>query len=179
LLYSKFGELVRNRLETIMPLSSEELERAIARPVERIGVTFEPGLVASIIGDVNYQPGALPLLQYALTELFESRQGRVLTREAYQVIGGTIGALAKRAEEVYLSLDEGGRTLTRQIFLRLVTLGEGVEDTRRRTAQSELRAISTDNDTLDEILSISAVFAGYRSGYAHANCRIGARGAAA
>ncbi len=82
----------------------------------------------------------------------------MLTREAYQVIGGTIGALAKRAEEVYLSLDEGGRTLTRQIFLRLVTLGEGVEDTRRRTAQSELRAISTDNDTLDEILDAFSQF---------------------
>ena len=43
-----------------------------------------------------YQPGALPLLQYALTELFEQRTNRKLTHEAYQAIGGTVGALDHR-----------------------------------------------------------------------------------
>ncbi|MBK8027062.1 MAG: protein kinase [Chloroflexi bacterium] len=157
--YAQFGEMVRSRLETIMPLSVEELERAIVQPAERVGVSFEPGLVAAIIGDVNYQPGALPLLQYALTELFENRQGRLLTREAYQSIGGTVGALTRRAEEVYLSLTEEERELSRQIFLRLVTLGEGVEDTRRRVTRSELKALTGDVDTLDEVLE---AFAGYR-----------------
>ena len=68
-------------------------------------MTFEPGLVATIVADVNYQAGALPLLQYALTELFERRSGRLLTQSAYQEIGGAVGALAKRAEEVYLEFD--------------------------------------------------------------------------
>lgn len=157
--YSQFGELVHTQLETIMPLSAEELERAIAQPAERVGAIFEPGLVAAIIGDVNYQPGALPLLQYALTELFEQRKGRLLTREAYQEIGGTVGALAKRAEEVYLNLGEADQETTRQLFLRLVTLGEGTEDTRRRTARSELQAIAADGDVIDEIID---TFAAYR-----------------
>lgn len=155
--YPQFGELVRTRLETIMPLSAEELERAITRPAERVGVTFEPGVVSAIIGDVNYQPGALPLLQYALTELFEQRKGHLLPREAYQAIGGTIGALAKRAEEVYQNLDEADQETTRQLFLRLVTLGEGTEDTRRRTARSEVQALAT--DTMDDIID---TFASYR-----------------
>ncbi len=157
--YPQFGELVRTHLETIMPLSAEELERAIAKPAEQVGVTFEPGLVSAIIGDVNYQPGALPLLQYALTELFEQRKGRLLTREAYQQIGGTIGALAKRAEEVFLNLDADAQAITRQIFLRLVTLGEGTEDTRRRTARSELQALATDGDILEDVID---TFASYR-----------------
>ena len=93
---------------------------------------FEPGLVASIVAEVNYQAGALPLLQYALTELFEQRKGRLLTREAYDAIGGTVGALARRADEVYLDFDQASQEAARQMFLRLVTLGEGVEDTRRR-----------------------------------------------
>ncbi|MBN8640140.1 MAG: WD40 repeat domain-containing protein, partial [Anaerolineae bacterium] len=156
--YAQFGELVRTRLETIMPLSMEELERAITQPALRAGVTFEPGLVSTIIGDVNYQPGALPLLQYALTELFEARQGRILTRTAYQGLGGTVGALTKRAEEVYLSLADAERELARQIFLRLVTLGEGTEDTRRRVLRSELKALTNDSDRLDEILEIFAVY---------------------
>jgi serine/threonine protein kinase/WD40 repeat protein/energy-coupling factor transporter ATP-binding protein EcfA2 len=155
----RFGELVRHRLETIMPLSAEELDRAITQPAQRVGVLFEQGLVASIIGDINYQAGALPLLQYALTELFEQRNGRMLTREAYQAIGGTTGALAKRAEDIYQQMDTAQQTLTRQIFLRLVTLGEGTEDTRRRTPRAELQAIHPDNEAIDEILD---TFSAYR-----------------
>jgi serine/threonine protein kinase/WD40 repeat protein len=154
----QFGDLVRSRLETIMPLSAEELERAIVRPAERAGVTFEPGLVTTIIGDVNYQPGGLPLLQFALTELFERRQGRLLTRAAYDEIGGTTGALAKRAEEVYLSFAEREREITRQIFMRLVTLGESVEDTRRRATRSEFKAIAGESDVLDDILDSLAAY---------------------
>ncbi|MBL8161719.1 MAG: hypothetical protein JNJ61_06995, partial [Anaerolineae bacterium] len=157
--YPQFGDLVRTRLETIMPLSAEELEGAITGPARRVGVGFEPGLVAAIIGDVNYQPGALPLLQYALTELFEQRQGRLLTREAYHQIGGAVGALAKRAEELYLTLNASDQETARQMFLRLVTLGEGTEDTRRRTTRAELQAITPDSDALDEIID---TFAAYR-----------------
>jgi WD40 repeat protein len=157
--YPRFGTLVHSRLETLMPLSTEELERAIVRPAERVGVTFEPGLVATIIGDVNYQPGALPLLQFALTELFEARQGRTLTREGFNAIGGTLGALVKRAEKVYQTLSEPERALTRQIFLRLVTLGEGVEDTRRRVSRSELKTLTPDIDMLDDVLE---AFESYR-----------------
>jgi serine/threonine protein kinase len=132
LYYADFGQLLRENMETIMPLSAEELERAITRPAADQGVAFEPGLAPTIIDDVSYQPGALPLLQYALTELFERRDGRVLTRQAYQEVGGTVGALAKRADEIYTELDESGQLTVRRMFLRLVTLGEGTEDTRRR-----------------------------------------------
>jgi WD40 repeat protein/serine/threonine protein kinase len=152
LYYPRFGELVRSRLETVMPLSADELERAIAKPAERVGVAYEPGLISSIVADVNYQPGALPLLQYALTELFERREGRLLTREAYQAIGGTVGALARRADELYLTLNDDKREMVRQMFLRLVTLGEGKEDTRRRVPRSELLAIISEPDEMDELI---------------------------
>lgn len=157
--YPDFGELIRTRTETVLPLGAEGLEHAIAKPAERVGAVFEPGLVATIVGDVHYQPGALPLLQYALTELFERRRGRVLTREAYQAIGGTVGALAKRAEDIFMELSPDAQHITREMFLRLVTLGEGTEDTRRRTPRSELLAISEDPDMMDEIID---TFAAYR-----------------
>ena len=107
--YPDFGDLVRNRMETILPLTAKGLERAITGPAERVGVTFEEGLVATIVADMNYQAGALPLLQYALTELFERRDGRTLTHAAYREIGGAVGALAKRAEELYTELNTDGR----------------------------------------------------------------------
>jgi hypothetical protein len=122
---------------------------------------FEEGLVPAIIQDVHYQPGALPLLQYALTELFDQRTNRTMTHEAYLVIGGTVGALANRAEEIYAELSEESQEAARQMFLRLVTLGEGVEDTRRRVDRSELMAIAGEKsqDAMDELIDN---FAAYR-----------------
>ena len=157
--YPDFGELVRSRMETILPLSAEGLERAIARPAERVGIAFESGLVSTIIQEIHYQPGALPLLQYALTELFEERQGRVISFENYRAIGKTTGALAKRAEEIYSELTPEQQGIAQQMFLRLVTLGEGVEDTRRRTLRSELSAIAADSDAMEEIID---TFSAYR-----------------
>ena len=74
LLYADFGQLIREHTEVVLPLSSFELQEAIAGPAERVGMTLQSGLVAAVISDVNEQPGALPLLQYALTELFERRE---------------------------------------------------------------------------------------------------------
>jgi hypothetical protein len=156
LLYPDYGELMRTRMETVLPLSAQELESVIVNPAKRVGVTFEEGLVATIIAEVNYQPGALPLLQYALTELFEQRDNRTLTRAAYQQIGGTVGALAQRAEALYQEFSEQAQETARQIFLRLVTLGEGVEDTRRRTPRAELAAITENEDLLSDVIDTFA-----------------------
>lgn len=156
--YPDFGELMRSRMETVLPLSAEELEATVAKPAARVGVSFEPGLVATITGDVHYQPGALPLLQYALTELFEQRSNRTLTHEAYQALGGAAGALAKRAEELVHEQDATGQEIIRQMFLRLVTLGEGLEDTRRRVPRSELLAVAGDEDRMDEAIDTYAAY---------------------
>lgn len=150
--YVTFGELIRKRTEVVLPLSTDELEMVITGPAHRVGMIAEPSLVGSIISDVREQPGALPLLQYALTELFERRDGNRLTATAYAEIGGTWGALARRADELYDGLDEDSQEATRQLFLRLVTLGEGTEDTRRRTLQSELMSIGDDPDTMSMII---------------------------
>lgn len=156
--YPDFGELLRNRMETVLPLSAQELESAVKAPTDQVGVKFEDGLVAKIVSDVHYQPGALPLLQYALTELFESRENHTLTHDVYERIGGTVGALAKRAEEVYGELNTTGREAVRQVFLRLVTLGEGTDDTRRRVNRSELLALTVDSDVTDEVLDVYTAY---------------------
>jgi WD40 repeat protein/serine/threonine protein kinase/DNA-binding SARP family transcriptional activator len=145
LMHPEFSSLVQEQTEVVVPLTVEELERAIRGPAERVGATLESGLVTTIVADVHEQPGALPLLQYALTELFERREGRVLTATVYQEIGGVMGALGRRAEEVYQGLGQEGREAARQLFLRLVTLGEGTEDTRRRALRAELEAVTMDN----------------------------------
>ncbi len=151
LLYQGFGELIRARTELVLPLNDEELAETIAGPARRVGAVLEDDLIETIIDDVREQPGALPLLQYALTELFERREGALLTNAAYRDIGGTLGALAKRAEEVFRRFNEPGQNMARQMFLRLVTLGEGQEDTRRRILQSELLTLG-DRDVVEDVI---------------------------
>jgi WD40 repeat protein len=139
--YPQFGDLIRRHTELILRLNEQELEAAIVKPAERIGLNLEPGLVTSMIADVFRQPGALPLLQYALTELCERREGRVLQLESYREIGGIMGALARRAEELYSSFAEEEQNAAQQMFLRLINLGEGTDDTRRRVSQADLLSI--------------------------------------
>jgi WD40 repeat protein/serine/threonine protein kinase len=157
--YPLFGDLVRRHMETVLPLSVEELDQAIVRPAEQAGVVCQAGLAAAIIDDVLYQPGGLPLLQYALTELFEQRHERTLTRQAYRTIGGVAGALAGRAEDLFREQDEQGQEAIRQLFLRLVAIDEGKDglpDTRRRVLRAELNAIASDEDIVDEIIQTYA-----------------------
>ncbi|NTW03100.1 MAG: serine/threonine-protein kinase PknK [Oscillochloris sp.] len=136
--YPGFAELLGQGTELVLPLSPTEVERAIVGPAERVGAIVEPELVATMVADVGAQPGALPLLQYALTELFARREGRMLTLAVYESSGGVRGALARKAEELYTGLDVDMQAAARQIFLRLVTLGAGTEDTRRRARLAEL-----------------------------------------
>ncbi|MCB9461534.1 MAG: protein kinase [Anaerolineaceae bacterium] len=152
LLYGDFGELIRQRTELVLPLSNSQLQEAIVEPARLVNMELENGLVNAIIKDVRMQPGALPLLQYALTELFERRTGRMMTLNTYQEIGGTSGALARRADEIYSQLDDAEAEAARQIFLRLVTLGDGTEDTRRRVLISELLSLTTDRGIIQRVL---------------------------
>ncbi len=152
LLYPGFGDLVRDHTEVVLPLSSSELAQAVNGPAERAALMLETGLASSIVGDVSKQPGALPLLQFALTELYERREGRSLTIAAYQAIGGVSGALARRADELYESLDEASKEAARQMLLRLVTLGESAEDTRRRILQSELLSAGADRKITQQVI---------------------------
>ena len=152
LLYRGFAELFKSRVEAVVPLTAEELERAISGPAKRVDVSLEPGLVAAMLADVAEEPGALPLMEYALTELFERRDGRTLFLEAYRQIGGVSGALGRRAEELYAELDDDGKEAARQLFLRLVALGEGTEDTRRRVPRAEVASLDVDQQAMATVL---------------------------
>jgi WD40 repeat protein len=145
-----FGDLLAARNEAITPMSPEEIERAIVGPADRVGLDVEPGLVAAMVADVIDRPGALPLLQYALTELADREDVGALTLHAYRKIGGVSGALARRAEHLYDALDETGRVACRQLFLWLVTLGEGTEDTRHRVRRSGLPHL--DGGAMDAVI---------------------------
>jgi energy-coupling factor transporter ATP-binding protein EcfA2 len=146
------GELVVAGLVTVPPLTPAQLEEASVRPAAGVGVTVEPELAAELVADVAERPGALPLFEYALTELFEARVGDALTLEAYRGIGGLRGALARRADETYDRLAAHEREAARQVLLRLVTIGEGAEDACHRVRREELDELGLDPATVAAVL---------------------------
>ena len=136
------GELVRDHTVAMTPLDGDELERTITHPASRVGVSVEPELVAKLIADATTNPASLPLLQYSLTELYERRDGGHMTLAAYTELGGLAGAVAGRAEDLCASVADVEDV--RRLFTRLVTPGEGTEDTRRRARRSELAGVPDD-----------------------------------
>ena len=129
---------------TVAPMSAAELESAAAQPVARMGIQFEPELIAELSSDMTGQPGSLPLYQYVLTQLFDERTGSMLTRSTYHQIGGLSGALARRAERVYVNLDSDCQTIARQLLLRCASVGADQPDTRRRVDRTEIDDLGLD-----------------------------------
>jgi WD40 repeat protein len=134
------------------PLGASELREAITEPAQLVGLELEPGLVDQILDDVGDEPGTLPLLEHTLFELWQRRRNRMLTLEAYRETGGVEGALAKRADAIYASLEPEAQSIARRILLRLTQPGEGSEDTRRRAAMSELVTRSEEQDAVEGIV---------------------------
>jgi hypothetical protein len=82
------SDRIQEGLINLGPMTNEELRRSIENPAKSVGLEFEPGLVPRIIDHVKEQPGNLPLLEFALTELWGRRNGRLLNGNAYDEIGG-------------------------------------------------------------------------------------------
>ena len=119
------GELLRDGTEIITPMTPHELELAITSPAEQHGITFEPALVASLVREVTDRPGALPLLQYTLTELFDSRRGNRVDFRHVRDDRRSVGRVGERAEGLLASLGDAAHEVARQAFLRLVTFNDG------------------------------------------------------
>jgi WD40 repeat protein len=127
------------------PLRGDGLRAAIERPARDVGVYLEGALIERLLGDVAAAPGALPLLQEALVQLWEHRRRKLLTLAEYQALGsgeqsGLAVAVARRADRFLADLSTPERLLARRILLRLVAFGQGRPDTRRQQRCSALRS---------------------------------------
>ncbi|BAY26758.1 WD-40 repeat-containing protein [Calothrix sp. NIES-2100] len=136
--YRPFADVLQNADWKLGPMNREELTQVIEKPAQKLGVTFETGLVERILNDVENQPGNLPLLEFALTQLWNKRSRKQLSHKIYEEIGRVEGALARHADEKYGNLTDEEKEKVRRIFIQLVLPGEGAEDTRRVAMKTEL-----------------------------------------
>jgi DNA-binding SARP family transcriptional activator/WD40 repeat protein len=120
------------------PMDEGCVRAAIEGPAGVAGLALDPGLTDLVLRDVAGEPGALPLLSHALAEVWARREAGTLTVAAYREIGGVGGAIARTAEAVFERFDGEHRRVARDVFVRLVELGDGTEDTSRRLTVDEL-----------------------------------------
>ncbi len=143
LLNRKLSDALQGRVVNLGSMTRSELTDAIVKPAG--DVRFEPGLVEKLLDDVEENPGSLPLLQFALVEMWKRQQNAILTRRDYQAIGGLCGALAQQAQKTFDALTDRGQRLEevrafRRLFTRMVAFGEGGHDSRRVVDRRELHA---------------------------------------
>jgi hypothetical protein len=141
--YSALKELMLARQELVAPMTAAELRGAIEQQAAKVGLRFEADLSNRMLDEVAGEPGAMPLLQHALLELWKRRHGKWLRAEEYRAVGGVKQAIAETADRLYDEASPSEQRRMQDIFLRLtqvenVESGEGRRDTRRRISLSEV-----------------------------------------
>jgi len=122
----------------VTPLGSTELRDAIVQPAELRGLKFEDGVVDALVREILGEPAGLPLLQFTLLKLWDSREHNRVTWEAYRRLGGARMALAQSADHFYHSLTPQERVTVQRILLRMVRTGERLEVTSNRIQRKDL-----------------------------------------
>ncbi len=137
-------------LTPLGPLAGEALRRALEEPAKAEGFRFEEGLVGKMTAAVEGERGALPLLAFAVSRLWEKRdrERKLLTHGPTRRLGGVAGALARHAEATLERIGAERQGMVREIFRNLVTS----QGTRAACDREELLSVFADRRAAEEVL---------------------------
>lgn len=144
------NELSQGLIFLIAP-NRNGLRDAIVQPAEMAGFSFESEtIIEEMLDHLATTQGALPLLQFAASKLWESRdtQKKMLTLDSYRSLGGIAGALATHADRVLSEMTKSTQALARAVFLRLVT----PERTRAIVSLEEISELSKNTEELKHLI---------------------------
>lgn len=147
-----FDEVLSRSQYVVPAIDGEQLEAVITGPARQADVMLEPGLLGQLLTEVAAEPGALPLLQHLLHELWLRRVDRVMTRHVYDELGGVAGALANRADAVFTALDADDQLVARRVLLRALQPDDEAGATRRPVHERELVAPGVDSAQVDRVV---------------------------
>lgn len=150
--HPEFNQTLSRQAHLVPVLDEDGLRRAITEPARRAGRPLDDAVTHLLMEQSEGTEGVLPLLQYALTEIWRGLEQGHAAADTLTQIGGVGGALAGRAQAIYQKLSEAEQAIARRAFLKLVQLGEGGQDTRRRVALDDLIAEGESRDTVRAIL---------------------------
>jgi WD40 repeat protein len=134
----RLSDALQGAVYNLGPMSREELQRAIVQPAAQMQMKLESGLTDTLIQATQGQAGQLPLLEFALTELWSQQEAGLLTYRAYEAIGGVEEALANHAERVYTKLHPLDQQRMQRIMMQLVQPGIGTDSSRRLATRDEV-----------------------------------------
>lgn len=134
-------EVLREAHLALGPMTPAELRQAVIGPARAAGLIVERELTARIVQETAAESGGLPLMSHALLEIWRRRRGRTLTLAAYHAIGGIRGAVADTAEHAYQQFTAAQAVQARRVLLRMITPGQGSQDTRRPAPRTEIEAV--------------------------------------
>jgi WD40 repeat protein/energy-coupling factor transporter ATP-binding protein EcfA2 len=144
----------------VPPMTSAELRAAIEGPAHQLGMYFDPPtIIDRLLEDVLTAPAPLPLLSFALHEMYRARSARrhldrAFLAEDHAAMGSVRSALTRRASAVHdaLVVEPGCAVTLRNVMLRMVT-PIGAELARRRVSREELDfGDETENARVDRVL---------------------------
>jgi WD40 repeat protein len=139
LTYRPLSDALQGAIQILGPMNPQELQAAIEKPAAQMQVRLEQGLIQKLIHAMNEQSGRLPLLEFALTQLWSNQREGWLTNQAYDEVGGVEEALANHAEFVYTQLNDDDQRRSQQILIQLVQPGSGTDDSRRLATRDEVQ----------------------------------------
>jgi len=147
------------------PPQPDELADMIREPAHAAGLQWEVrdgvSLDQAILREASASPESLPLLEYALDQLYEHHQGPLLTFAAYQSLCGLQGAISQSAEAV-LTAQQG----LAPAFPRLMRSLAGVDDNgtavRRYAPLAEFAEGSAERALLDALIARRLCVADFR-----------------
>jgi hypothetical protein len=149
------SQAISRRAFLVPAMTEAELCRAIGEPARRAGLPLDDATIQLMVSQTEGREGALPLLQFALTRIFDGLKKGIPAAETLTQLGGVGGALAKEAERLYEGLHAADQRIVRRAFLAQVRLGEGTQDSRRRAAVEEIVAVG---EQREHVLAVLRVF---------------------
>ena len=114
-----FGERLRRNAIPLRSMDKHELIEAIRLPAEWYGLDVTGLLVGELIKAIGDNPGALPLLEFSLDQMWRTLPPgqETLSLDEYRRIHGLDGALAAHADQVLNSLSEAEQVLVRNLLV--------------------------------------------------------------
>jgi WD40 repeat protein len=137
------GQQLLARVVNLPAMQRGELALAIGEPAGKADLALEPGLLERLLDDVGDEPGNLPLLEFALTKLWNERKGRNLTHAGYEEVGKVAKAISRTADDLYAGLSPEQQKAARRLFTSLVRISpseEGARPSRKRVRVREIAA---------------------------------------
>lgn len=158
--YEEMTQIKENSEVLDLPvMGASEIAEIIEEPARKACLRWEvdakgTSLNRYVLKDAVAIKG-LPLIEFALSELYETRNEKdVLTREAYEKIGGLKGAVINYADKCYAQLTDDEKNVLNDILSFVITESASNKETyvRKTSVRADMEKSPLHKSVIDKLL---------------------------